>query len=186
MDLWRLVASVTAVAVVVGYAVGSGTWVSASPDWYDSLTSPGWQPPDLVFGLIWPYNFIALGLVGVLVAQRGAPGAVAAWLAVALASVTCALAWAYLFYVPHRLEAAAVALAGAALLTALLVWITWAVTRGGALALLPYLVWVSLAASLAIGYDRLSSSGAASMPSADEIGAAVEQFLAEQDPPNGR
>ena len=32
-------------------------------------------------------------------------------------------------------------------------------------------------------YDRLSSSGAASVPSANEIGAAVEQFLAEQDPP---
>jgi hypothetical protein len=32
-------------------------------------------------------------------------------------------------------------------------------------------------------YDRLSSTGAASVPSADEIGAAVEQFLAEQDPP---
>ncbi len=32
-------------------------------------------------------------------------------------------------------------------------------------------------------YDRLSNSGAASMPSAEEIGAAVEQFLAEQDPP---
>jgi hypothetical protein len=33
-------------------------------------------------------------------------------------------------------------------------------------------------------YDRLASSGGASMPSAEEIGAAVEQFLAEQDPPN--
>ena len=32
-------------------------------------------------------------------------------------------------------------------------------------------------------YDRLSDSGAASVPSAEEIGAAVEQFLAEQDPP---
>lgn len=37
--------------------------------------------------------------------------------------------------------------------------------------------------SLEEQYDRLSNSGAASMPSADEIGAAVEQFLAEQDPP---
>jgi len=33
-------------------------------------------------------------------------------------------------------------------------------------------------------YDRLSSSGAASVPSAEELGAAVEQFLAEQDPPS--
>ncbi len=32
-------------------------------------------------------------------------------------------------------------------------------------------------------YDRLRESGAASVPSAEEIGAAVEQFLAEQDPP---
>lgn len=32
-------------------------------------------------------------------------------------------------------------------------------------------------------FDRLQQSGAASVPSADEIGAAVEQFLAEQDPP---
>ena len=44
----------------------------------------------------------------------------------------------------------------------------------------------ALVATLEEQYDRLSSSGAASMPSADEIGAAVEQFLAEQDPPNGR
>jgi len=32
-------------------------------------------------------------------------------------------------------------------------------------------------------YDRLAASGGASVPSADEIGAAVERFLAEQDPP---
>lgn len=32
-------------------------------------------------------------------------------------------------------------------------------------------------------YDQLRESGAASVPSAEEIGAAVEQFLAEQDPP---
>ena len=44
----------------------------------------------------------------------------------------------------------------------------------------------ALVATLEEQYDRLSSSGAATMPSADEIGAAVEQFLAEQDPPNGR
>ena len=33
-------------------------------------------------------------------------------------------------------------------------------------------------------YDQLSASGAAQVPSAEEIGAAVEQFLAEQDPPD--
>jgi len=41
----------------------------------------------------------------------------------------------------------------------------------------------AVVAALEEQYDRLSSSGAASVPSAEEIGAAVEQFLAEQDPP---
>lgn len=156
MTTWRVLASVAAVALVVVYAVGSGVWVSANPGWYAGLTRPAWQPPDIVFGLIWPYNFVALAVVGVLVAQRGSAATVSAWLTVAAASVICALGWAYLFYVPHRLDAAAVALAAAAVLTAVLLGITWAVTRGGALALLPYLVWVCLATSLAIQYARLN------------------------------
>jgi tryptophan-rich sensory protein len=118
---------------------------------------PSWQPPDIVFGLIWPYNFVALAIVGVIVAQRGSPAEVGAWLGVAAVSVVCALAWAYLFYGPHRLGAAAIALGLAALLTVVLVAVTWTVTRGGALALMPYLVWVSLATSLAAGYARLNS-----------------------------
>ena len=156
MNSWRLIASIAAVAPVVVYAVGSGVWVSANPGWYAGLVRPAWQPPDAVFGLIWPYNFVALAVVGVLVAQRGSPTAVMAWLGVGAASVVCALAWAYLFYVPHHLTGAAVALAGAAALTAVLVGITWTATRGGAVALLPYLVWVCLATSLAFGYARLN------------------------------
>lgn len=41
----------------------------------------------------------------------------------------------------------------------------------------------TVVAALEEQYDRLAANGAASLPSADEIGAAVEQFLAEQDPP---
>ncbi|HYN57197.1 MAG TPA: TspO/MBR family protein [Motilibacterales bacterium] len=156
MTTWRVLASVAAVALVVVYAVGSGVWVSANPGWYAGLNRPTWQPPDIVFGLIWPYNFLALAVVGVIVTQRGSSGLVAAWLAVGAASVACALTWAYLFYVPHRLTESGIALALAAALTLALVVLTWSVTRGGALALLPYLIWVSLATTLAFGYARLN------------------------------
>jgi tryptophan-rich sensory protein len=150
------VASVAAVVLVAVYAIGSGRWVSTDSGWYASLAKPPWQPPDLVFGLIWPYNFIALAVVGVLVAQRGSGAAVAAWLGIGAASVVAALAWAYLFYVPHSFTGSAIALTIAALLTIGLVVVTWTVTRGGALALLPYLVWVWLATSLAWAYGRLN------------------------------
>lgn len=39
-------------------------------------------------------------------------------------------------------------------------------------------------AALEEQYDQLAQSGRAAVPTADEIGAAVEQFLAEQDDPN--
>jgi Uncharacterized protein (ATP-grasp superfamily) len=41
----------------------------------------------------------------------------------------------------------------------------------------------AVVAALEEQYDRLAANGAASLPTAEEIGAAVEQFLAEQDPP---
>lgn len=41
----------------------------------------------------------------------------------------------------------------------------------------------AVVAALEEQYDQLRESGASAVPSADEIGAAVEQFLAEQDPP---
>ncbi|PKQ32572.1 MAG: PAC2 family protein [Actinobacteria bacterium HGW-Actinobacteria-2] len=43
--------------------------------------------------------------------------------------------------------------------------------------------FVPMVAALEEQYDQLAANGGASVPSAEEIGAAVEQFLAEQDPP---
>ena len=49
---------VIGIALVVFYAVGSGLWVNTGDNWYRSLNAPTWQPPNWVFGVIWPYNFI--------------------------------------------------------------------------------------------------------------------------------
>ena len=40
-------------------------------------------------------------------------------------------------------------------------------------------------AALEEQYDQLAESGRSAVPTADEIGAAVEQFLAERDPDDG-
>lgn len=41
-----------------------------------------------------------------------------------------------------------------------------------------------MVATLEEQYDQLAANGGASVPTAEEIGAAMEQFLAEQDPPD--
>jgi len=150
---WRVVAVITVIALVIVYAVGSGRWVSTSGDWYLSLEKPPWQPPPWVFGLIWPYNFLMLIVVGAVLSLQ-APGPRVAWFVGLLAiTVTFALTWAYLFYVPHALIGAALALSATALLTVPLLVISYQQALWIGLVLTPYQVWLVLAASLSWAYS---------------------------------
>ena len=139
------------VAVVVVYAVLSQVWVSSDAGWYDALPRPPWQPPDWVFGTIWPLNFLALVVAGVVLAQADASRTLPV-LAVLVVSVAFALAWAYLFYVPHALWASAVSLAVAAALTWVLLVLAARVVGWTGVLLTPYAVWLSIATSLAFWY----------------------------------
>jgi benzodiazapine receptor len=141
------------IALVVIYALGSGTWVSNAPGWYSSLVRPPWQPPDFVFGLIWPYNFIMLGVAAFNIAQSLTRTQTITWLLFFAASVTSALVWAYQFYVPHNLSVAAIALGIAALLTLPVLYLTFKASLLIGLLLIPYQVWVAIAATLAWGYS---------------------------------
>lgn len=156
-DIWRIAALVLAVAAVIAYAILSGVWVGTDTGWYRSLEQPAWQPPPWVFGLIWPYNFIALAVVSGVVAWQAPPLRVVVLLVFLFASVAAALAWAYMFYVPHDFLSSAVALSAAAVLTVPIVIIAFLTGWVWGVVLLPYQVWVVLAASLSWGYLRLNA-----------------------------
>ena len=146
-----LVGSVSTVIVVL-YAIGAGRWVSTDAGWYRSLSKPAWQPPDVVFGLIWPYNFVMIVVASWAIAARESRTEHIVWIASLALSVVAALSWAYLFYVPHSLYASGFALTVATLLTVPLVIITFRASMPLGFALLPYQVWLALATSLAFGY----------------------------------
>jgi tryptophan-rich sensory protein len=141
------------ITLVFIYAFGSGIWVSSSPGWYASLNRPPWQPPSFVFGIIWPYNFIMLGIAALNIAQSLTRAQTMTWLLFFAASVTAALVWAYQFYVPHNLSVAAIALAMAALLTLPVLYLTFKASLLIGFLLVPYQVWVAIAATLAWGYS---------------------------------
>lgn len=155
VDTWRIAAVALVIAAVIAYAVLSGVWVGTDSSWYRSLQQPSWQPPPWVFGVIWPYNFLALATVSSVIAWQAPAQRVIVLIVFLLASVACAVAWAYLFYVPHDLVFAAVALSAAALLTVPIVVIGFLTAPLWGIALLPYQVWLVLAASLSWGYVRL-------------------------------
>jgi tryptophan-rich sensory protein len=150
------VLATTGLLFVVIYAFGSGYWVSNDSGWYRSLTQPSWQPPDWVFGVIWPYNFIVLGISAVVVARQAELFSSVLWLIFLGLSVTSALAWSYLFYVPHNLPAAAIALVVTAILTIPILIITFQTQSLYGWLLLPYQLWVITASTLSIGYAQLN------------------------------
>ena len=152
MESWRVVAAIAAVVLVVVYAAGAGLWVSSGAQFYQSLDRPPWQPPDVVFGLIWPYNFLVLAISGVLVASSASGRATIGWLTFTTLSVVAALSWACLFYISEALWPSAVALGLAALLTIPVVIIAWRTAWWSGLTLVPYILWLATATSLAVGY----------------------------------
>lgn len=137
------------VVVVVLYAALSGVWTDTSTGWYADLDKPWFQPPGFVFGIIWPLNFLALGIVGVLL-SRNHPDIARRALAIFTVSVVFALGWAYLFNQARELWPAAAALVVAAALTwALLAQVARA-SWGYAAGLLVYTGWMTLAATLSV------------------------------------
>jgi tryptophan-rich sensory protein len=153
---FRTVAAAAGIALVLIYAIGSSLWVNTGDNWYRDLAKPSWQPPSFIFGLIWPYNFVVIGIASVLIAQRASKVTTTIYLAFFALSVAAALIWAFQFYRPHNYLASAIALTAAALLTLPMTYIVATVSIPMAIAFAPYQLWVAIAASLSWGYWHLA------------------------------
>jgi tryptophan-rich sensory protein len=148
--------AVAGIAIVAIYVIGSGLWVNTGDNWYRTLNQPAWQPPGYIFGIIWPYNFIVLGIAAVTIAQRATSRTALIYLTFFALSVACALIWAYQFYRPHNLEFAVIALFGTALFTLPMMVIAFRTSIPIGFALLPYQLWVATAATLSYQYSKLN------------------------------
>jgi len=148
--------SVTGVVIVFVYVIGSGLWVNTGDNWYRSLNQPPWQPPDFIFGLIWPYNFVILGFASVAVANKLSTTNAIIYLSIFALSVAAALTWAYQFYRPHNLYAASIALAVVAILTLPMLYFIYQASVPLFFATTIYQVWVITATYLSYNYAKLN------------------------------
>ena len=153
MNTWRTISAIIGVALVFIYAGGANYW-NRQDGWYQSLNQPSWQPPGFVFGLIWPYNFIVIGIALWVIASKASPAMVAISLGLFAISVTFALRWSYLFYEVHDLKAATSSLLTTAILTLPLLIITFSQSIKVGIALIPYQIWIFTAAALGASYAQ--------------------------------
>jgi len=152
----KSILSVAGVAIVFVYVIGSSLWVNTRDNWYRSLNEPSWKPPDFIFGIIWPYNFVILGFASVYVANRLSTTNALIYLSIFALSVACALTWAYQFYKPHNLVAASIALCLVALLTLPMLYFIYQASLPLFLATIPYQLWVITASYISFSYAKLN------------------------------
>ena len=151
----KVVGIAIAIGLVLLYAVGSGFFIDNS-GLYQSLNKPTWQPPDIVFGLIWPYNFIMLGISGFIVVRDASSSRSMIFLVFLALSVVAALAWSYFFYQPHDFTRASIALGLAALFTLPLLILTLQTNALVGILLIPYQGWLTIATLLSVSYGKLN------------------------------
>jgi tryptophan-rich sensory protein len=152
----KSILSVAGVGIVFVYVIGSSLWVNTRDNWYRSLNQPSLQPPDFIFGIIWPYNFVILGFASVYVANRLSTTNALIYLSIFALSVACALTWAYQFYKPHNLVAASIALCLVALLTLPMLYFIYQASLPLFLATIPYQLWVITASYISFSYAKLN------------------------------
>lgn len=156
MTVERLALAAAVLLLIGVYAVLAARWTRAGSAWAAALPRPSWQPPDVVFGVVWPLNFVALAVAGLAVARAAPLVDGVLWVALFGTSVAFALGWARAFYVHRMLRRAAVLLVVAAALTWVLAGFTGALLGWVGWVLVPYAGWLTVASSLAVGYDHLT------------------------------
>ncbi len=129
--------------------LGSIFTMPAIPGWYAGLNKPALSPPNWVFGPVWTFLYILMGISLYLVWSKGL-GAWGVKPALSLFSIQLALnfLWSYLFFGLHSPLAGLVCIA--------LLWVELALTivafnrisRKAAWLLVPYILWVGFAAYL--------------------------------------
>ena len=128
-------------------------------EWYSQLRKPSWTPPGYVFGPVWSFLYLSMGVAAWLVWKRG--GYMAAPVALTLFFIQLMFngIWSWLFFGIHRPDLAFVDIT---ILWCLILATGIAFWRqsipAGAL-LVPYFLWVSFAAILNFSIWRLNSGG---------------------------
>ncbi len=138
-------------------ALGSVYAVSAISGWYVTLPKPIWTPPNYLFGPVWTFLYVLMGVAAFLVWRaRKADRSFSLW--VFFAHLVVNALWSLVFF---GLHAVSWALLDIFVLWAMIIWLIVLFVRQSSWAgwlLVPYLLWVTYAASLNLGIVFLQSS----------------------------
>lgn len=123
---------------------------------YTHLVRPSWAPPPSVFGPVWTFLYVLMGISAWLAWRVGGFRAAKSALTLFLLQLAFNALWSWLFFGWHR---GALAFAEILMLWALILFTLiafWRVRPWAGVLLVPYLLWVSFACMLNYSIWRLN------------------------------
>jgi len=141
-----------AVATVVVAALGSLATTSGI-DWYGTLETPGFTPPDATFGVVWTVLYVVVAIAGWRAWRASPTTRPTVWWGVQMA---LNLLWTAVFFGLRSPIGGMVVIA--ALIAAVMMDVRESarVDTTAAVLLFPYLVWCCFAAALTVGVAVLN------------------------------
>lgn len=130
-------------------AFGGLLTIGSVRTWYPGIHKPAFNPPNWLFGPVWSFLFILIGISSYLVWKKRKQAAhFPRTVAIYLIQLVLNLGWSFLFFYCHQIGAALLEIL--ALLVAILVNAIrfYHIDKTAGRLFIPYLIWVSFAALL--------------------------------------
>ncbi len=123
--------------------------------WYELLNKPSWTPPNWLFGPVWIFLYLLMGISAYLVwrERQNAPFVKTALLVYA-AQLVLNVLWSVIFFGYHFIGLACVDISLLWLGILLTMVLFWRIAPLAGILFIPYLAWVSLAAALNLSIWR--------------------------------
>ena len=129
--------------------IGSFFTVSEIPGWYMSLTKPGFNPPNWIFGPVWTTLYLLMGFALWLVWRKGLNNKKTRFaFRFFIAHLFINSFWSVVFFGLHNIAGAFTIILILWAMIVASIKLFWHIDRRAAWILVPYLAWVSFAAVL--------------------------------------
>lgn len=156
MNNYLLLAICIIACLVIGF-LGSFFTVTGPDSWYESINKPSFNPPNWIFGPVWTFLYILMGISLYLVLRQGLSNPVVRTaLLIFGAQLFLNLLWSALFF---GLQSPLFAFIEIIILWAFILLAIinfYPLSRPAAYLLVPYILWVSFAAVLNFSIMRLN------------------------------
>jgi len=125
---------------------GSFFTIAEIPTWYAALNQPTWQPPNWLFGPVWTFLYICMGIAGARIWMKTKRGDVLR--RIFIGQLLLNALWTPVFFSAHNIVGAVVMIIALDVAVAVLVWNLRSRDRTASVLLFPYLVWILFATAL--------------------------------------